>query len=170
MPGCLRRSVAVPLLCTLFLSIAGCGKKEEPKATMPSSAAQLADKPRVRETNVAGVVAEFTECKRKDGVLTVQIRLRNTGTKPVTLYPVTNGNYDAYYVIAEDKKYFVLRDENKTPLSPTVNPSGSIYVSLAPEGTWLWWAKYPAPPAAVKAINYITSVAGPFDDIPISDQ
>lgn len=169
MLGYLRISVAVPLLCTLFLSIAGCGKKEEPKATTPASAAQPAGKPRVRETNVAGVVAELTECKRKDGVLTVQIRLRNTGTKSVVVYPVTSNDYDAYYVTAEDKKYFVLRDEDKTPLAPPTNPSGSVFVSLAPEGTWLWWAKYPAPPAAVKAINYITSLAGPFDDIPISD-
>jgi len=59
MAGYLHISVATPLLCALFLSIAGCGKKEEPKTTTPASAAQLADKPRVRQTNVAGVVAEL---------------------------------------------------------------------------------------------------------------
>jgi hypothetical protein len=161
----LRLTVSVLLLCGLFLPMTGCSKKEQPKATAPAP-----DAPRVRETNVAGVVAELTECRRKDGVLTVQIRFRNTGTKAISFYPVARGNFDPFYVIAEDKKYFVLRDEARTALAPAVNPVGDVYASLQPGDTWLWWAKYPAPPAAVKKISYITSLTGPFDDVPISDQ
>ena len=46
----------------------------------------------------------------------------------------------------------------------------SVRVSLKPGGSWLWWAKYPAPPAGVKKINYYTAHTAPFEDIPISDQ
>ena len=170
MPGYLRIIVVFLLSGALFLSIAGCEKKESPKATGSPAVEQAASTPlRVRETNVAGVTAELTECKRKDGVLTVQIRLRNGGDKAVTFYPVSGKNFDAYYVTAEDKKYFVLRDEEKTALAPATNPVGDVFVSLKPGDIWLWWAKYPAPPPAVKTISYMTSLTTPFDDIAISD-
>ena len=166
MPGCLRIGIAVTLLYALLFPLAGCGKKEDPKAA--TSTAQPGAKS--RKTSVTGVVVELIECKRKDGVLTVQLQFRNTGDKSVTFYPVSRGNFDPYYVTAEDKKYLVLRDEEKTPLAPPVNPVGDVYVSLAPGATWVWWAKYPAPPPAVKKISYYTSLTPPFDDIPISDQ
>jgi hypothetical protein len=159
--------IAVPLLCALLFPLAGCGKKEEPAA---ASAAKSTGQARTRETSVANVVAELVESKRKDGVLTVQIRFRNTGPKPVTFYPVTRGNHDSHYVTAEDKKYFVLRDEDRTALAPQVNPGGDVFVSLQPDGTYIWWAKYPAPPVEVKKMSYYTSITPPFDDVPISDQ
>jgi predicted small lipoprotein YifL len=166
---CPRISLAVPLMCALLLSLAGCGKKEEPKAATPTAAAPAA-KQSARETKVAGVVAELIESKRKDGVLTVQVRFRNTGDKAAGFWAIDGRNYDAYYVIAEDKKYLLLRDENKDPLSPVDGGSGIIRVNLQPQETWLWWAKYPAPPAQVKKFSYVTPLTGPFDDVPISDQ
>jgi hypothetical protein len=166
MPG-FRSGLAVPLLCALLFPLAGCGKKED---AAPSSAAKPAGQPRARETSVAGVVAELVESKRKDGVLTVQVRFRNTSAKAVTFYPVTRGNHDSHYVTAEDRKYFVLRDEDRTALAPQVNPGGDVFVSLQPEGTYIWWAKYPAPPVEVKKISYYTLITPPFDDVPISDQ
>ena len=164
---CPRVSFAVPLMCALSLSLAGCGKKEEPKA---ASAAAPAAKQSARETTVAGVVAELIESKRKDGVLTVQVRFRNTGDKAASFWAISGGNYDVYYVIAEDRKYLVLRDEDKKPLSRADGGDGVIYVSLKPQETWLWWAKYPAPPTQVKKFSYVTPHTGPFDDVPISDQ
>jgi hypothetical protein len=166
-----RVSLAVPLMCALLLSLAGCGKKEESKAATPApAAAPAAKQPAARETKVAGVVAELVESKRKDGVLTVQVRFRNTGEKAAGFWAIDGRNYDAYYVIAEDRKYLVLRDENKQPLSIVDGGSGIIRVNLQPQETWLWWAKYPAPPALVKKFSYITPLTGPFDDVPISDQ
>src|SRR5262245_50649294 len=109
-----RIAIAVPLLCTLFFPLAGCGKKEESGA---SSAAKPAAT-RTRETSVANIVVDHVESKRKDGVLTVLVRFRNTGPKPVVFYPVTLRNHDTHYVTAENKKYFVLRDEDKTALAP----------------------------------------------------
>ncbi len=168
----LRIFAVVPLLCAVVLPITGCGKKEEPKAAAqpPAAKSPAAQPAAARETNVAGVVAELVEFKRKDGVLTVQIRLRNAGAKPARFYVVQHRNYDAFYVIAEDKKYLVLRDEDQTPLMPAADGTGGILLTLEPEGTWLWWAKYPAPPAGVKKVIYVTPLTGPLDDVPVSDQ
>lgn len=124
----------------------------------------------VQETNEAGVIAEFVECKRKEGVLTLRIRLRNTGNAGTHFYLISSRNYDNFYVTAEDKKYLVLRDEEKTPLAPAANAGGDVGVNLAKGGSWLWWAKYPAPPAGVKKINYVWPLGAPFEDIPIADQ
>jgi len=143
-------------------------------ATRPAPAAAQAAKPaeplQVQETNEAGVVAEFVECKRKEGVLSVRIRFRNTGTEAVAWYLVSGRNYDQFYVTAAAKKYLVLRDSEKVPLAPPAGSGGDIYVSLKPGGSWLWWAKYPAPPADVKKINYVVPGVAPFEDIPITDQ
>ena len=158
-----RIGIAVFVLCALALG--GCGKKEESGA----SSAKPAGQARARETSVTSVVADHVESKRKDGVLTVLVRFRNTGAKDVVFYPVTRGNHDSHYVTAENKKYFVLRDEDRTAIAPQVNPAGDVFVSLKPEGTYVWWAKYPAPPPEVKKISYYTSITPPFDDIAIVD-
>lgn len=160
----LRAVAAATLLSALALALPGCGKSEKPKAGAAQPAGRLAG-----ETNVAGVVAEVVEARRKDGVLTIQVRYRNTSDKPLTFYPLSGAKFDAYYVTAEDKKYLVLRDEENRPLAPQVNPGGNVFASLQPGASFIWWAKYPAPPAAVKKISYYTPLTPPFDDVPITD-
>ena len=163
------RRRAVSLSYALLLSIAGCAETDGTGTAAPDAQRAAAPPSAARETNIAGVVAELVDCKRKDGVLTVQIRLRNTGEAPARFYVVQNRNFDAFYVTAEDKKYLVLRDEDGTPLMPAADGSGGIIVTLQPQGTWLWWAKYPAPPADVKSITYITALTGPVDGVPVSE-
>jgi hypothetical protein len=68
--------------------------------------------------------------------------------------------------MADNKKYFVLTDSEKQPLWGKTTGNES----LAPGQSYRWWAKFPAPPAAVKSISLLTPVASPFDDVPISDQ
>ncbi len=122
-----------------------------------------------QDTNVAGVVGELIECKRREGVLTIKLRFRNTGAEKASFYMIDGRNYDAQYVTAESKKYFVLRDSEKVPLAPQPDGGGNLSVSLEPNGAWTWWAKYPAPPAEVKSVSYFTSVSPPFEDVPITD-
>lgn len=121
------------------------------------------------DVNHAGVTAEVTECKRSDGTLTVKIRLRNTGEKDSSFYIVSGNRYDAHYVTAKRKKYLMLRDAEKHPLAPAANSGGDVYVSLKKGGSWTWWAKFPAPPAEVKKIEYTWPLGSPIDDIPCSD-
>jgi hypothetical protein len=121
------------------------------------------------DTNTSGVSADVTECKRKEGVLTLKIRLRNTGTSEARLGLIASRSYDKYYLTAGSKKYFILRDTEKTPLASAADNIGDLDVHIPANGAYTWWAKYPAPPADVKAVNVYTPIAPPIDDVPITD-
>lgn len=121
------------------------------------------------DVNEAGVVAEVTECKRSEGTLTLRIRLKNTGDKHVGFWVVSNRKYDDHYVTAGKKKYLMLRDAQKKPLAPAADAGGNVRASLKKGGVYNWWAKFPAPPADVKKVNYAWPVGGPIDDIPCTD-
>jgi hypothetical protein len=122
-----------------------------------------------QDSNVAGVVAEITECKRADGVLTIRMRLRNTGSAATSITLVENRKFDGYYLTAGSKKYFILKDSDGTPLAPQLDTFGKVAPSIDKGGQYTWWSKYPAPPADVKKVSYFTPVTGPFDNIPITD-
>ena len=122
-----------------------------------------------QDTNIGGFVADITECKRKNGVLTLKVRLRNTSDKKANIQP-TDGYpaYDQYYLTAGDKKYFVLRDSEGVPLA-TDKSNGYVIVDVEKGGSYTWWAKYPAPPADVTSVSFYTPFAAPFEDVPITD-
>jgi hypothetical protein len=122
-----------------------------------------------QDSNIANVVADLTECKRKDGVLTIKVRFRNTGDSKAEFNVVDGRNFDADYVTAGDKKYFILEDSEKVPLAPQTDGFGAIRVRLEKGASYTWWAKYPAPPADVKSIIYYMAVTPPFEDVPITD-
>ena len=122
-----------------------------------------------QDTNLPGVVAELIECKRKEGVLTVKVRFHNTSGGEVRLNAIGGRNFDAYYVTAQSKKYFILRDSEQTPLAPESDGFGALTVKLPASASWTWWAKYPAPPPEVKTVSYFTPLGPPFEDVPITD-
>jgi len=119
-----------------------------------------------QDSNVDGVVAEITQAQRKDGVLTVRLRVRNTSDAAKTVaLPYNSDDYDKYYVTAGKKKYLVLRDSAKEPIASP--PTGSKV--LAKGASYIWWAKFPAPAAGDAKFSFYTSIAPPFEDVPISD-
>jgi len=122
-----------------------------------------------QDTNIGGFVADITECKRKNGVLTLKVRLRNTSDKKANIQP-TDGYpaYDQYYLTAGDKKYFVLRDSEGVPLATDVS-NGYVRIDVEKGGSYTWWAKYPAPPADVTSVSFYTPLTPPFEDVPITD-
>ena len=136
-------------------------------------AAQPADVIQTQDANTDGIVAELTGCQRSEGVLTIKIRFRNTSDKPGSL-TFTHWNSSGldnpkFYVTARNKKYFMLADSDGTVLSTNSTGNG-VDANIAPGKTFLWWAKYPAPPAEVKKINFMMPVASPFEDVPITDK
>jgi hypothetical protein len=135
--------------------------------------AQAADVIQTQDANTDGIVAEITECRRSEGVLTIKIRFRNNSEKPGTLtfthWNAAGQDNPKFYVTAGNKKYFMLADSDGTVLSTNSTGNG-VDASIAPGKTYLWWAKYPAPPADVKKINFMMPVASPFDDVPITDK
>lgn len=122
-----------------------------------------------QDTNISGLVAEITQCKRKDGVLTIKVRLNNTSNKKAGI-GFTNGYgaYDKYYLTAGDQKYFVLRDSEGVPLA-TDEGGGYTNIDIEKGESYTWWAKYPAPPAEVTSVTFYSAFAPPFEDLPITD-
>ena len=124
-----------------------------------------------QDINQPGFVADLIEAKRSDGVLSIKVRLKNTGTKAasVQFYNYTHLKIAAYYVQAESKKYFVLRDTEKVPLATGEN-NENFGTTVAAGASFTWWAKYPAPPANIKKFSYYWPLGAPFDDVPITDK
>src|SRR5438445_7772205 len=72
-----------------------------------ASAPMVLQATQTHETNIAGLVAEVTEAKRQEGVLSIRIRFRNTSDKVIEFDLIKNRDYDQYYVVAASKKYLV---------------------------------------------------------------
>jgi hypothetical protein len=130
-------------------------------AAMPAT--EQAGVIQTQETTYPGVVAEFTECRRKEGVLNIKVRFRNTSDKPV-LVEVFHNHGEKYYVTAKNKKYFILKDSEGAYLADDFSEV------VPPGGSHTWWVKYPGPPADIKKITMMTSITAPFEDVPITDQ
>jgi hypothetical protein len=137
----------------------------------PSAAAAASDVIQNQDSNVSGIVAEIIQARRSDGVLSIKLRFRNTDSKAHEIHIIETRNYPAFYVTASNKKYFILKDTDGTYLAPETNSwdHSTLQVNLDPGHTYTWWAKYPAPPDEVKKITFITPVAPPFEDVPLSD-
>ncbi len=118
-----------------------------------------------QDLNLPGFTADIIEAKRSDGVLSVKLRLKNAGTKEGSVKFTYDRPIDEFYVQAEGKKYFVLRDTEKVPLA-----NATAYTGVMPGATYTWWAKYPAPAANVKKFNFYWPLGAPFDDVPITDK
>jgi len=142
-----------------------------PGAAAPPAAGQ-ADVIQAQETNEGGVVGELIECRRSEGVLNIKVRFRNTSDKTalVTFTHWNDGNDNPkFYVTAANKKYFMLTDADRTVLSSNGSGNG-VAANLDPGKTYLWWAKYPAPPVEITKINLMMPVTAPFEDVPITDK
>lgn len=183
----MTRHRAVPFLMVLIFVLAGCSKESPaPSAQTPAAAPATAPTPvaapppaaapaasaalKTEDTNISGVVADVTECARKDGVLSVKVRFRNTSAEKKNLNIIDNRNYEKYYLTAASKKYFILKDSEGTYLTAQASSFGGLSMGLEPGAQYTWWAKYPAPPEEVKAVTLYTTVAAPLDDIPVSDK
>ena len=123
-----------------------------------------------QDTNTPGFTADLIEAKRGDGVLSIKVRLTNTGKAASKVSIRDTRNYDKFYVQAEGKKYFVLRDTEKVPIAAAGDGSGTLDPKVAPGASFTWWAKYPAPPASVKKISFYWPLGAPFDDVPMTDK
>lgn len=112
-----------------------------------------------------GMVAEITEVTRKEGVLTVKVRFRNTGTENVYHgFETGHGDYSRFYVTAGNQKYFVLKDSEGEPLAPKY-----LNVSLDEGEAMTWWGKFPAPPPSETTIDLVVPDMPPFEDVPVRD-
>src|SRR5687767_8453775 len=126
-------------------------------------------KPQAHDTNVDGVTAEVIEASRRDGVLSVKLRFRNGGTKPASLPLVHGGNVGNYYAVAGSTKMMVLKDSKNSALMPPLNPVGDLSPQVAAGGSYLFWAKFPAPPGDVKKVTLYLPVMPPIEDVAVTE-
>jgi len=140
--------------------------------TPTPAAAQEAAKPLAsRELDVEGIVAEVIESVRKDGVLTVRVRFRNTGAKAQKVMLVRGGeSYAAAYLTAGNTKYTLAKDSSQRAIATPTDGGGWLEPSIKPKGNWSWWGKFAAPPADVKSYTLYLKVGPPIDDVPIVDK
>ena len=135
-----------------------------------ASAFAQAAKAQTSETNVDGVTAEISEAVRKEGVLTVKMRLRNTGSAAAKVLISNNWlDVDKYYAVAGSTKFLPLKDSQKMPLMVQLDNYGGLTSEIKPGGSFLFWAKYPAPPADARKFTFYTPLTPPIEDVPISD-
>ncbi len=121
--------------------------------------------------NVEGLTLELLSVERKGTVLTVKWAVRNDGQAAKVADLDFAGNSATSYVVDEESgtKYFALTDKQGQLLA-TEHEYGGIYESIGPGQTKRFWAKFPAPPPAVKAINVLFSDTDPFESIAITDK
>ncbi len=135
-----------------------------------SVALAQAPKPQALETSIDGVTAEITEALRKEGVLTVKMRLRNTGSSATKVKLAADyRDIDGYYAVAGSTKFLVLKDSNSIPVMVQLNNFGGLHPEIKPGGSFLFWAKYPAPPAEARKFTFYTPIMPPVEDIPITE-
>ena len=129
-----------------------------------------AAKPQALETSVDGVTAEISEAVRKEGVLTVKMRLRNTGPAAAKVKISQDWNdIDKWYAVAGSTKFLPLRDSQKAPLMVQLDNYGGLTADIKPGGSFLFWAKYPAPSADARKFTFYNPLTQPIEDVPISD-
>lgn len=122
-----------------------------------------------RDLDVEGVVADVIESHRKDGVLTVRVRFRNTGDKPAKLSLVGVQGYVHTYLVSGNTKYPLLQDDRGQQVATPRDGGGWLEPTIKPKATWSWWGKFPAPPADRKSYSLYLKVGPPIDNIPIVD-
>lgn len=143
---------------TMILTFAVCA---------PLAAAGLGSVP----MNVDGLTIDLLSVERKGNVVTVKWTVRNDGSK--TAYADLNlaGKSATTYLVDEENgtKYFALTDKEGYLLA-TEHEYDGIYESIDAGKAKRFWAKFPAPPPAVKTINILFTDADPFESIAITEK
>ena len=133
----------------------------------PSVLAQA--KPQAHETSIDDVTAEILEVSRKEGVLTVKVRYRNTGDKAASMRLYRDWGMGDYYVTSGSTKLMALKDSKGVFIATPHGHHGQTDISINPKSSFLFWAKYPAPPDDAKKVTFFHPHSPPIEDIPIND-
>jgi hypothetical protein len=142
------------------------------RAQVTATAKPLASAP----TNWEGVSLDLMSVERRGSVLTVKWAVHNTGAKQMNVLFALTGRDQTTYLVDEESgtKYYALTDKEKNTLASEHAYLGSdtfgINGHIDSGATARYWAKFPAPPAAVKAINVIFSKTEPFEGVAITDK
>ncbi len=126
-------------------------------------------------TNWPNVTIDLMSVERKGSVLTVKWAVKSAAAKTETVQFGLTGNRKSTYVLDEESgtKHYALTDKEGNVLASEYEHTGDSYgISdyLDAGATHRYWAKFPAPPAEVKAINVFFSNSDPFEGVAITDK
>ena len=144
-----------------------------PAAAAPQGAAQPIAS---AETNWSGIALDLMTVERKGSVLTVKWAVHNHGSDQRRVEFGLTGSEVTTYVVDEESgtKYYTLTDKEKHPLASMAEYIGSgtsgVQEDVPAGETRRYWAKFPAPPAAVKTVTLFFTKTEPFEDVPIADR
>ena len=134
-----------------------------------TNALAQAAKPQAHETSIDGVTAEIIEVTRKEGVLTVKVRYRNTGESGALMRLYRDWGMNDYYVTAGSTKLMALRDSKGAYVATPHGHHGQTDISINAKSSFLFWAKYPAPPDDTRKVTFFHPHSPPIEDIPVTD-
>ena len=159
----MRRPTVVAVFLAAFSAVAG--------AQVTTGPRPLASGP----TNWPGVTIDVMSVERKGSVLTVKWQAKSAAAKRDTIYFQLAGKPQSTYLVDEESgtKYYALTDkEGNTLASEHTYADGAYGISdyIEPGATNRYWAKFPAPPAAVKTINLFFTNSDPFEGVAITDK
>lgn len=136
--------------------------------SLPLFAANLGSSP----MNIDGLTLDLLSVERKGAVVTVKWAVRaDAQGKGGRVMFVLDGKKATSYLVDEENgtKYFALTDKEGQLLA-TEDEYDGIWETVEAGKTKRFWAKFPAPPPAVKTINVLFSDADPFESIAITDK
>lgn len=136
--------------------------------TLPVAAANLGSSP----MNIEGLTIDLLSVERKGAVVTVKWAVRaDAQGKGGKVMFVLDGKKATSYLVDEENgtKYFALTDKEGQLLASEDEYDG-IWETVDAGKTKRFWAKFPAPPPAVKTINVLFSDADPLESIAITDK
>lgn len=118
-----------------------------------------------------GFTIDLTSVERKGNIVTVKWAVRNDNEKAKYYDIDFSGKSATSYLVDEENgtKYYALTDKEGQLLATETEYEG-IYEQLEPGQTKRFWAKFPAPPPAVKTINVLFTKSEPFESIAITDK
>jgi hypothetical protein len=118
-----------------------------------------------------GFAIELNSMERKGNVVTVKWTVKNDNDKDTRYHIILGGERATSYLVDEENgtKYYALTDKEGHLLA-TEDEYEGIWESIEPGKSKRFWAKFPAPPPAVKTINLLLTGTEPFESIPITDK
>ena len=149
-----RLSIAAALAATAFL--------------FPAPACFAQAKVQAHDTSIDGITAEV-EAVRKEGVLTVKVRYKNAGDAPAKVRIYRDWNDTEYYLTSGNTKLMVLKDSKNVAIATPHGQHGETHAEIKPKGSYLFWAKYPAPPGDPKKVSFYHPHGPPIEDVPVTD-